>query len=374
MKYKLFCSIEAMLDPQTLSELVSETITEVSTTPAGDLGGNSGSPLTIIETNHGQGTRYMLKRISREWDHLMRTTNDIQGRTPSLWKEGILDQLPNEMAHPVIACSVEGNGWAILMQDVSLHLLHQGDCLSSEDNETILKVLAALHATFWEKPYLHDRENGLATIDDYFLFVGIEHVRREAKVADISNYALQGWKRVREVADADVVDIAMDLLENPKPLVNALRRYPSTLIHGDYWINNLGLCHQPEKQIILIDWGLSAVAPPSIDLVWYLVTCLSPKKTITNDQKLATIVPHSWDEMIALYKTSLQKRLGENFDEAWWQPQLDLGLMVGFLRLGWIYPAMIVDPEHEKMRPYWEESLVWWSEKLRIGTKHLKGS
>ena len=63
-------------------------------------------------------------------------------------------------------------------------------------------------------------------------------------------------------------------------------------------------------------------APPGVDLAWYLAV---------NSARL----PVPKKAAIACFRRELERRLGNRFDEQWWQPQLELSLLGGFLQLGW---------------------------------------
>lgn len=382
MKHNLFATIDEMLTPNTLSELTGAPVTDVCRHAKPEKwGGNSGSALEIIETNRGTGQCYILKQISQKRDHIMRGSNDEKGRAVTLWQHGLMDRLPPEAASPIIACAHDAEGWAILMHDVSDAVFHQGATFDHAQNRAFLEALAAIHATFWEQPFLSDDSLGINSLQNYFGWMSLETNRRVAEPDNLANLVVAGWKKVRTVLDPDVADIMLNLIEDPQPLYDALSRYPHTLIHGDYWCPNIGLEYQPQKRVTVLDWQLAAFAPPVIDLAWYLVTAATPLAnapsaidTIKNGQALATILPVSRDESIDIYKQALAKRLGSRFSEQWWQPQLELGLMVGLLRIAWIYPTMLTnsDPQSEEMHPYWQESLTWWSERVRIGKKRLQ--
>ena len=78
--------------------------------PADAAAGASGNRFLAVETDDGQGQRYILKRISAEWDWIMRATDDRHGREVLLWQRVLLDRLPSQIAHPLVACAVDGTG------------------------------------------------------------------------------------------------------------------------------------------------------------------------------------------------------------------------------------------------------------------------
>jgi aminoglycoside phosphotransferase (APT) family kinase protein len=55
-------------------------------------------------------------------------------------------------------------------------------------------------------------------------------------------------------------------------LVAALARTPSTFIHGDWKLGNIG--EHANGRTILLDWDRSGYAPATLDLAWYVgVNC-----------------------------------------------------------------------------------------------------
>ena len=97
MEHSLYASIDELLRPETLSRLANQPITSVQTRPLEATYNKSGSRLLAVETNHGNGPPYILKRVSLEWDWQMRATGDHHCRSVALWQYGILDRLPPEI-------------------------------------------------------------------------------------------------------------------------------------------------------------------------------------------------------------------------------------------------------------------------------------
>ncbi len=161
MKHTLYNSLKDMIRPETLSGLGNKTFTATRLAAFQGLGQSfSGSKFLAIHTtngdhtNNGDDSRCIVKRVSREWDWIMNTTGDRYGRTTTLWQHGILDRLPEEIEHAVVACAVDGMGRAILMCDVTETLLLDDEPISEEDTEVILDAMAAFHAAFWDDPIL----------------------------------------------------------------------------------------------------------------------------------------------------------------------------------------------------------------------------
>ncbi|MBM2811684.1 MAG: hypothetical protein HW416_2443 [Chloroflexi bacterium] len=160
------------------------------------------------------------------------------------------------------------------------------------------------------------------------------------------------------MVDSDVAELIGSLLDDPGPLCDALSRYPQTVIHGDWKLGNLGILPEAARRIVLLDWGQVGPAPPAVELGWYLAV---------NSARM----PVSKEEAITIYRDGLQKRLGDRFDESWWQPQLDLSLLGAFLQLGWPKTLGAARGETEAVRQRERSELIWWSARVREGARWL---
>ncbi|MFN2152044.1 MAG: class I SAM-dependent methyltransferase, partial [Anaerolineales bacterium] len=87
LKHSIFDSLEEILAPETLSELLSEPIASVDIQPSEDLGGLAGGQFSYVHTDTG---RLILKQMSHASDWLMYASNDLQCRAVTLWQYGLL--------------------------------------------------------------------------------------------------------------------------------------------------------------------------------------------------------------------------------------------------------------------------------------------
>jgi aminoglycoside phosphotransferase (APT) family kinase protein len=116
--------------------------------------------------------------------------------------------------------------------------------------------------------------------------------------------------------------------------VAALAETPATFVHGDWKAGNLGA--HPDGRTILLDWGWPGRAAPLVDLAWYLAV---------NCDRL----PQSKEDAIEHYRRSLA---GHGISTVgWWERQLGLALLGGFLQLGW---SKTGDPAE----------LSWWVDRV----------
>jgi hypothetical protein len=267
--------------------------------------------------------------------------------------------MPPEIDHAIIACAHDGDNWAILLRDVSDKLLPYTR-FSHIDNEFMLEAMAALHATFFESQLLMDLDLGLCNAGNlYSMFSPQTGQREKGGLDEVPRRILEGWECVKTVVPPDVADIILSLLDSPKPLCDALGRYPQTLIHGDWRHANQGLERTDRRRLILLDWQLAAATPPAVELGRGLATNSS-------------LLPVSKEEAITSYKQKLAQRLGQRFSESWWEPQLALSLLGGFLQDGW---SIALKATHwhvgANAREHWMTDLVWWSDQVRAGAKWL---
>jgi len=359
MEHLLFSTIEEMLDFDTLGDLIGERVTALSVRPLLTEYNKSGSYLELVETNHGQGPKLVLKYVSMSANWLMRATVDDCCRSVTLWSHGLLDQMPPEIDHATIACARDGGDWVLLLRDVSDEMLAYSR-FSLEDNEFMLDAMAALHATFFESPFLMKQDLGLCSLCSLYSMFSPRTGQRERSGQDeVPKRIVEGWKLMKRSVPAEVVDVIESLLDSPEPLCAALNRYPQTLIHGDWRHANQGLKREGRPRLVLLDWQLAAIAPPAVDLGRGLATN-SP------------LFPVTKEEAISIYKVSLVRRLGARFSENWWEPQLALGMLGSFLQDGW---AIVLKANHWRVgknhREHWRADLDWWSEWVRIGAKWL---
>jgi hypothetical protein len=126
-----------------------------------------------------------------------------------------------------------------------------------------------------------------------------------------------GWRALYEAAPR-AHELALALMTDPAPLVDALAQTPVTLVHGDWKVGNLGV--HPDGRTILLDWGWPGRAGPLVDLAWYLAV---------NCERL----PESKEDTIVAYRDRLEHHGVATRD--WFERQLDLALLGGFLQLAW---------------------------------------
>ena len=243
----------------------------------------------------------------------MRATDDDRGREALAWTSGLLDRLPAEVTHPILACARDVDGWAILMRDVGDALFpphdpYVGTPIALADDDRILDALAALHVAFWEEPEAADPALGFCTPEQRYRSFSPETGRREVGGPDFYPGIIRdGWELLPTLMDPGVADLLIGLAVDPGPLATALACYPQTVVHGDPRPPNLGLQRNgATTPVVLLDWQFLGPGTPGADLTWYLLRRAEPEERSRDRNRL-------------LPRPAAARRL--RFDERWWQPQ-----------------------------------------------------
>lgn len=201
---------------------------------------------------------------------------------------------------------------------------------------------------------------GFCTPEHRFRGFSPETARREAGGSDFYPRIIQeGWALLPDVLDPAVAELVAGLADDPGTLTAALSRYPQTVVHGDPRPPNLGLLRTgAAPRVLLLDWHFLGPGAPGADLTWYLYTA-GPSRA------------GSREAAIAGYRDRLARHLGSRFDEAWWQPHLELSLLGQTVRCVQDLVWAAVRHESASVRAWARENLAWWSEQARAGARWL---
>lgn len=249
MKQATWDSVEEMLAPQNLSDITGEKISSVYTRPA-DFTGYSGSHLSVLETNGGKGTRYILKHIVPAKDWVIHATKDTLGREVMLWQYGVMDKLKTVIQHSIIDCAKTKSGWALLKNDISDSLMKDRP-MTIAQNQICIEGLADVHATFWQDSNLHSPELGLTTLEHSVTLMTPARCQHAKGLQFMVESILDGWERIDKVIAQDILAIVRQWFDNPKVLIDALQQYPMTLTHCDFWMLNVGIQIKAQKTRVI---------------------------------------------------------------------------------------------------------------------------
>jgi hypothetical protein len=301
---------------------------------AGD--GRSGSLLERVTLASGETVVVKHARAASDW--IMRATHDDGGRVATLWSSGLLRRVPAMIEHAILAVERDGDGWVVVMRDVSAALLPDADRLSRAASRRVLEAAAALHAAFREEPPVP-----LCSLADRYGFLSPATARREAGGPDqVPKLIARGWERLPELLPADVAEAVLAIAERPGPFAAELARCPATLVHGDLKLGNVGFLGE---RVVLLDWGTqTGWAPPAVEAAWYLAVNAS-RIDATREQVL--------DDFRAAE--------GERHDE----DALRLALLGGLVQLGWDKALHATGHRDPAVRGWERADLDWWTARAR---------
>jgi hypothetical protein len=346
-KHTLFDSVEEMLKPRTLSQLVQKPMADVKVIPLGDNGGVSGSRFSAVETDGGW---YFLKHMSPDYDFIMTASDDARCRGVTLWQHGLLDELRPFVEHKIVGCARDGGGRAILMEDLRESLFSDDRPFAMDHFLTFIDALARTHAAFWNDPRLADPALGLmdtATLVNTFspLYAG-RYAHYTTTPAP--EWVTGGWQALPDLVPPEVFEHFQRLFHDPQPLVDAVARLPHTLNHGDYRQANLAY---DGSTCMAFDWQLSAVSLMTVDLSWF----------VHQDEVLNTI---GIERAIAIYRDRLEIYLQRSFSESQWQEMIDLGFCVDALGRA-CFPAFFSTVDE------WVEGRERWIRKVQSKAQYV---
>jgi len=288
------------------------------------------------------GTSYVVKHFTTP-DWLAEGSRDTSCRSVTLFEDGVYDAVEDIVDSTVLGAARLGvAGWpaAMLMRDASADFIPVDAGVDVDTHRALLDAMAGLHARFWENPpgttYMP------LTVNYEFLSPRRAVVEREmaGDRSDVLRAVGPGWAQVATEVPSTWGDVA-DLLDDPAPLVSALGRGPATFLHGDWKMGNLG--RRGDGRVVLVDWDRPMAAPPTVDLGWYVAV---------NVDRL----PESKDATLETYRQALERH--GVMTDAWWDDQVELGLLGAFLQLGWSKAGQL-------------EELSWWADVVERAAARL---
>jgi hypothetical protein len=197
------------------------------------------------------------------------------------------------------------------MPDLSGVLFDWDVPISVDDLDRVLGGLAALHGV----PLVESGEldNGLwCPLRERITLICRASLERAGPAREaVGDRILPGWDAFDLRAPTAARALINSLGEDPQPLLDVLERLPSTLIHGDLKLANVGI--EPDGVIDLVDWQLVMLAPVAVELGWFLVANVNS-------------LPLAPAEVLDRYWRAIGS------DGA---PQNDAAILVGLLLRGW---------------------------------------
>lgn len=293
--------------------------------------GKSGAVVERVEVG---GRPHVLKRQRGRDDWIMRALGDEVFWAWELWASGALEELPTSIDPAVVGMARYDNGaepeLAILMEDVGPWLVPDGDTVLPADAQSgFLTSMAGLHAAYLSV----EIDASLLEMPARIRFFAPDNLAQfdgDAALPVPVALARDGWERLDELAP-ETARVLGAVHEEVSPLSEALGATPSTLLHGDWKLANLG--RRPDGRTILLDWALPGTGPPCWEVAWYLAL---------NRARL----PTSKEAVMASYRDALEAAGVPTAD--WWEAQMGLSLLGVAAVFGW--EKALGDPEE----------LAWW--------------
>ena len=294
--------------------------------------GFSGASLTRLVRE--DGAAFVLKRLSLERDWIMRATDDEACREANI--AAMSRVTSSRVMNPAVGAARDGSGYAVLMQDISSRLLPEGP-ISRAQLDSILEGVAELHRCSWP-----DAVPWCAVDKRLTLLTPQGAAVARAGGAPVADDIERGWRLFERHATDDARETMYRLFADPTPLVAALETLPFAFLHGDLKFDNVGL--DEDGRLWLIDWAMTLVAPPAVEMGWFLAV---------NSRRL----PASLDDVMGLYAEAagVPPALRAKHDA--------LLVLCGLLLRGW---RKALDAEEGD-----PVELAWWCERAARATAYL---
>lgn len=180
---------------------------------------------------------------------------------------------------------------------------------SDEESRRVLAAMARMHAQFRDNPVL----------DTYAWLVPYRYAAKPLQM--MYRRATDPFKaRYQDVLTPHARSLIDWLRDNYFSLMTALESRPSTLVHGDFRLDNL--CFDDETgDVILFDWQTLGVSCGSIDLAYFLSAAIS------EDAPAGSV-----DELLEYYRQELGKQ-GVDVAPEVLRWEYDVGLLAMLHRL-----------------------------------------
>ena len=194
--------------------------------------------------------------------------------------------------------------YALLIEDVSHYRLGDQSAESSDnDIKMALSCMASLHAQFWNSEEL-DALSWVTPVEVSAKLIHMGYLQSANKYL----------KENREKLSKDQLRLHAWLKKNGVQLTERLGKGPSTLLHGDFRVDNL--CFDDDAgEMLLLDWQTTTSGSYGLELAYFLSTALPAN---ASDEKL--------DEMIKYYQKSLAL-LGIDIPNEELRREFDIGMV-----------------------------------------------
>ncbi len=322
------CHGELVAAGDVLRDVVERTVVS-------DHVGKSGAGLERVRLRDGRVL--VVKRVDPAHDVTLAMTGGGPSREYVLWRDGAFDRLPPGVGHAVLDGWVEGDGTVLVLRDLGDRVLGWDDRLTADRAARTMTAVAALHRAF-----LGQAPPGLAPLELVVTLFTPRRIR-EAHVDELElmRLALRGWDLFADAAPAEVAEPVLGLLDDPAPLVTALHRAPSTLVHGERATVNMAF---EGDDLVLLDWAMATEGPGALDVARFVAGCSS-------------VVDATREDLIGWYRAAA----GPACDVR----TMHLGLLSAMVWLGWNKALDAVEHPDPAIRDRERTDLDWWVDATR---------
>jgi hypothetical protein len=229
--------------------------------------GWSGATMTLLR--RADGERFILKRDSLAGDWIAAATNDGPVLREA-WFAARGPALPPSIRAPYLGAGADGEGFGILMPDLSDVLFDWDAPILLDALDRVLAGMADLHSHRW--PATGELGDGpWCPLRERITLICRASLERPGAARDaVADRILPGWDAFDLLATAAARDLINDLGLDPEPLLAALANLPATLLHGDLKLANAGIA--ADGTIEVVDWQMTCIAPVAVEIGWFLVS------------------------------------------------------------------------------------------------------
>jgi hypothetical protein len=313
--------------------------------------GWSGASLSLL---HRGRERFVLKRDSLARDWIAQSTADGPVLREA-WFAADGPPLPSPIRAPYLGAGVDGDEFWMLMPDLTGVLFDWDAPISVEELDRVLDGLAKVHGYPWSVPEVLEPGPWCPLRERVTLICRASLERPGAARDTVGDRILPGWDAFDRHAPAPACDLINSLGEDPRPLLDALETLPSTLIHGDLKLANVGI--EPDGTIDLVDWQMVSVAPIAVELGWFLVSNVAS-------------LPLPPDQILARYASRLVHAIADAEDDGRRgsgagldRDGVDAAVLVGLLLRGWRKGADAEAGVVHASGVTAADDLAWWCER-----------
>jgi hypothetical protein len=336
-------SVEALVDASGLGSVLGPVVS-IAREPL-KTSGRSGAHHERLEVGLRSGERLTLVLKRNRWldDWEARRTGDAVGREAAVLADPDLNGIWSAFRCPFRAFASADGEFGLLMDDLTAHLSPPGDePISEAAEDALLGALAALHARYWESSVL--ARDWLLTPSQAITAYGPNAPDEEAQRGapePLFEWVRQGW----EIMRARLPEPLLALLSDPREtLAHACAGLPRTLLHGNTRVGNFA--YYPDGGVAAFDWAEAGVAPPTLDIGWYLIINARRRARPAN-------------VILARYRGLLERSLGAPLSDVLWEQMVSAALLYGAGMLLWDR-ALDLDDGLPGASEEWE----WWIEQL----------